>query len=221
MIIASVPIPLPTPEPQVIDVPVIGPLWQLFSPFTRINDNIRMMQMMSRMASLSEVTGPRRDLVTFQAPVTIATPLSFLRAREIIQQVEDGSENLNETLAEAENMWFGMLSHPDRISWKPGRDVAVVSGTIFLSNNKLAPSCLPTLKALAHALKSRMANILSFQISVRTAGDLAMAEAVRDFLTTEAVRQIMTTGIAAPAPPHRILLTKILMSLPGPQLPPP
>lgn len=203
LIIASNPVPMPAPQPSIIGVPILGPLWQMFSPIVRISDGIRMMQVMSRKAGLSQMQG--RDVVPFNAPVSIRSPLSFLHASEIIHQAEHESDALNEAVSEAENKWFQLQPHSSRIASKDNE--ILVKGTIFLRNGEIAWSCRPVLLALAEHLKTQVAGIQSFQVSIKDPAERSMADAVMTFLKQQGVRQLMTAQIDPTVRTHHIRLT--------------
>jgi predicted acylesterase/phospholipase RssA len=212
MIIASNPIPLPTPEPEIIQVPLIGPLYQLYSPIVRLSDSVRVMQMMTRTAGLSQQSGT--NVVNFNAPVTVANPLSFLEARRVIRQVEQNAEALNVAVAEAENKWFETLNHPMRVEFGDlGMEFVVkVKATLFLVNGKLPSNCEPGLGELVRFLEQRHLGhkrLVSFQISVHDSKSSSLAKAVQTFLQAHLHGLEMTTGCEPRVPPHQICLTKL------------
>jgi len=211
LIIAANPIPMPTAEQPIIQVPIVGPLWQLFSPSQRLSDGIRVMQLMSRTAGLSQIHGP--DVVPFNAPITLANPLKFLQAREIISQVEYNSDALNEAVARVETKWFALQRNPVRVAFNRQRTEIELRGTIFMQNGKLSPLCEPVLQELARFLKKNP-DLVSFQLSVCSRGDKELARAVEEFLAQKEIDQETRMGIDPRVRPHRILLTHLVWKEP-------
>jgi predicted acylesterase/phospholipase RssA/CRP-like cAMP-binding protein len=212
LLIAANPIPLPNAEQPIIEVPILGPLWQLLSPTERLSDGIRVMQMMSRTVGLSQTQGP--DVVTFNAPITLANPLRFLRARDIIRQVERDSEALNEAVAMAETRWFALQCNPVRVSPNRQGTEIELKGTLFLRDGALSRLCEPLLHELARYLKKHP-ELQSFQLSVCARSALGLAHAVEAFLKQKGVPQTMRTGVEPRVRPHHVLLTQLVTQEPG------
>jgi WD40 repeat protein/predicted acylesterase/phospholipase RssA len=175
LLVASNPIPRLRPRiRQFSRLPLVRTLWNQVDPLMRVEDSLRMLTLIGRMAGEAQ-SADSEGLVVYRPKFNSASLFALSRARRVVGEAEDSLE-LGQAVLEARARWRARLNNPvSLVHWDSQLGVITLAEPVLFTDHRIDPVCQRTVLAELVDFLHQHKEIASFSI-VATAGSRREAE---------------------------------------------
>lgn len=192
LLIASNPIPRVSPRNRTYPrVPLLSTLWRQVNPKLRVQDSLRMLTLIGRVAGESQSLA--RDMVVYRPKFNSASIVGLHRGARVSEEAEESLE-LGQAVLGARALWRSRLNNPvSLVRWDRQSSMVELSEPVLFDGLQLSPVSQRTVLAELVDFLHHRKDISSFTLvatAQREAEAHARAQALRAFLLAACMPQL-------------------------------